>query len=107
MPPMNSRIIVVDDNQGISNIVRASLELLGRRPRLIETQTADDALGELRVSAPDLLVTAHTLPDQSDGMELAILAKRELAALPIIVLGNESDPVPDHHTLAQSPSQYL
>src|SRR5258708_2225733 len=107
MPPMNPRIIVVDDNRGISNIVRASLELLGRRPRLIETQSADDALMELRVSAPDLLVTAHTLPDGGDGMTLAVTAKRELAALPIILLGNESDPVPDEETLAQSPFQYL
>jgi CheY-like chemotaxis protein len=107
MPPTNPRIIVVDDNRGISNIVRASLELLGRRPRLIETQTADDALMELRVSSPDLLITAHTLAGSDNGPTLAVMAKRELAALPIIVLGNESDPVLDEEMLAQSPFQYL
>jgi CheY-like chemotaxis protein len=107
MPPTNPRIIIVDDSQGIFNIVRASLELLGRRPRLIETHTGDDALAELRVSSPDLLVTAHSLPGPTNGPTLANMAKRELAALPIIVLANERDPEIDAETLAQSPFQYL
>ncbi len=107
MPPTNPRIIVVDDNQGIYNVVRASLELLGRHPRLIETQTADDALAELRISSPDLLVTAHRLVGTTNGPMLALMAKRELAALPVIVLGNEYDPEMDQDTLAQSPFQYL
>jgi CheY-like chemotaxis protein len=107
MPPTNPRIIIVDDSQGIYNIVRASLELLGRRPRLIETHSGDDALAELRVSSPDLLITAHSLAGRSDGPVLANMAKRELAALPIIVLADERDPEIDEETLAQSPFQYL
>jgi len=107
MPPTNPRIIVVDDNKGIYNIVRASLELLGRKPRLIETQTSDDALMELRVSSPDLLVTAQTIGGTSFGPILALSAKRELAALPVIVLGSETDPEMDEETLAQSPFVYL
>ncbi len=107
MPPTNPRIIIVDDSQGIYNIVRASLELLGRRPRLIETHSGDDALAELRVSSPDLLITAQTLWGHADGPVLANLAKRELAALPIIVLADERDPEIDQETLAQSPFQYL
>jgi CheY-like chemotaxis protein len=107
MPPTNPRIIVVDDNQGLYNIVRASLELLGRRPRLIETHTPEDALAELRISSPDLLVTAQTLPGQTDGPTLATLAKRELAALPVIVLGAERDLEISEDELAQSPFQYL
>src|SRR5689334_12549522 len=107
MPPTNPRIIVVDDNKGIYNIVRASLELLGRKPRLIETQTSDDALMELRISSPDLLVTAQTIGGSSFGPILALSAKRELAALPVIVLGNETDPEMDEETLAQSPFMYL
>src|SRR5437868_6005196 len=103
MPPTNPRIIVVDDNKGIYNIVRASLELLGRKPRLVETQTSDDALMELRMGTPDLLVTAQTIGGVSIGPVLALTAKRELAALPVIVLGNESDPELDDETLDQSP----
>lgn len=107
MPPTNPRIIVVDDNKGLYNIVRASLELLGRRPRLIETHTGDDALMEIRVSSPDLLISAHTLVGTTNGPMLALMAKRELAALPIIVMGNETDPEIDEDTLTQSPFQYL
>src|SRR5438105_12357696 len=102
MPPTNPRIIVVDDNQGIYAIVRASLELLGRRPRLIETHTGDDALAELRISSPDLLVSAQSLSGTTHGPMLAIMAKRELAALPVIVIASERDPELDADTLAQS-----
>jgi CheY-like chemotaxis protein len=107
MPPTNPRIIVVDDNQGIYNIVRASLELLGRRPRLIETHTGDDAMTELRISSADLLVTAQTLSGTTHGPMLALMAKRELAALPVIVIGSERDTEIDADTLAQSPFEYL
>src|SRR5260221_6939025 len=107
MPLTNPRIVIVDDNQGIYNIVKASMELLARRPRLIETRTGDDAMMEMRISPPDLLVTAHTLPGKTNGPVLALQAKRELAALPIIVLGNENDPEMDEETLSQSPFLYL
>src|SRR5258708_579519 len=103
----NPRIIVVDDNKGVYNIVRASLELLGRHPRLIETQTGDDAMTELRISSADLLVSPHTLSGTTNGQMLALMAKRELAALPVIVLASETDPEIDDETLEQSPFQYL
>src|SRR5262249_16528381 len=62
---------------------------------------------EIRIASPDLLVTAHSLPGKTNGPMLALMAKRELAALPIIVLGYEYDPEMDEETLAQSPFQYL
>jgi CheY-like chemotaxis protein len=107
MPLINPRIIVVDARQSLHHIVRAAMELMGRRPRLIETYTSDDALFELRLSSPDLLITAHTLGDTTNGPMLALLAKRELAALPVIVMANEDDPELDEETLSQSPFQYL
>ncbi len=107
MPPTNPRIIVVDDNQGIYNIIQMALELMGRRPRLIYTHTGDDALLELRISSADLLVTAHKLSGTTNGPMLALMAKRELAALPVIVMANEDDPEIDAETLSQSPFQYL
>jgi CheY-like chemotaxis protein len=107
MPPTNPRIVVVDNNNGIFSIVRAALELLGRHPRLIETHTADDAIMEIRVLSPDLLVTAQSLMGHTDGPTLAMSAKRELAALPIIVVAHDHDPEIDDETLSQSPFQYL
>ncbi len=103
----NPRIIVVDENQGITNIVRASLELLSRKPRLIETHTGEDALDELRLRTPDLLITAHQLGSDMSGVVLALQAKREVAALPVIVIANEDDHEMDEETLSESPFQYL
>ena len=103
----NPRIIVVDENQGIINIVRASLDLLGRKPRLIEVHTGDDALDELRLRTPDLLLTAHQLNGSMSGVVLALQAKREIAALPVIVVATETDHEMDEETLAESPFQYL
>lgn len=107
MPPTNPRIIVVDAHHTLHHIVRAALELMGRRPRLIETYMGDDALLELRTSSADLLISAQTLAEEWDGPTLANLAKRELAALPIIVIGEETDPELDPIELAESPFQYL
>lgn len=107
MSPTNPRIIVVDDRQGIYDIVRMALELLDRQPRLIHVHTGDDALEELRLSGADLLLTAHTLIGTTNGPMLALMAKRELAVLPVIVLANERDPELDEETISQSPFRYL
>jgi DNA-binding response OmpR family regulator len=107
MPANNPRIIVVDTQGSLHHITRAALDMMERRPRLIETYTGDDAMAELKISSPDLLITAHTLVDTTNGPLLAMMAKRELAALPIIVVGTEGDPEMDDETLAQSPFQYL
>lgn len=103
----NPRIIVVDETQGIADLVRGALYLLGRRPRLIETQTGEDALDELRLRSPDLLLTTHRLGGDMSGIVLALQAKREIAALPVIVLAAEDDQEIDSQTLAASPFHYL
>jgi CheY-like chemotaxis protein len=107
MPPINPRVIVADARNSLHYLVRAALELMDRRPRLIETYNGDDAMQELKIGVPDLLITAHTLVDTTNGPILALMAKREIAALPIIVIGEETDPEIDAETLAQSPYQYL
>ncbi len=103
----NPRIIIVEENQGIALLVRASLELLGRRPRLIECHTGEDAWDELHLRAPDLLITAQTLVGEMDGPTLATTSKNEIAALPVIVLGAENDPEPTEKEVEDAPFQYL
>jgi len=103
----NPRIIVADPTQSLQHLVRAALELMGRRPRMIETYTANDAIAELRLGAPDLLISAYDMHDTTSGVLLAIDAKRELAALPVIVIASEEDPELDEDTISQSPFQYL
>lgn len=103
----NPRIIIVEDNQGIGLLVRASLELLGRRPRLIETHTEEDGWDELNLRTPDLLITAQTLPGDGHGPRLALNAKQKFAAIPVLVLGSETDLEPSDQELAEAPFQYL
>lgn len=107
MSTSSPRIIVVDPQQKLSHLVRAAMELMNRRPRLIETYSSDDAMLELRAVAPDLLISSQTLLEASSGTILALMAKREMAALPVIVVGEETDPELDAETIAQSPFQYL
>lgn len=99
MASINPRIIVVDRKQETYHFVRSALDLLERRPRLIHVHTAADALQELNGTGADLLVTALTLPDTTDGSVLALQAKREFATLPIIVLAEPTDPEPENATL--------
>jgi DNA-binding response OmpR family regulator len=107
MSTSSPRIIIVDPQQKLYHLVRAAMELMERRPRLIETYNGDDALMELRAIPPDLLITSQTLREASSGTVLALMAKREMAALPVIVVGEEDDPELDDETIAQSPFQYL
>jgi hypothetical protein len=100
MTSRNPRIIVVDKRQALYQIVRSALDLMERRARLIHTDTAEDALLELRASGADLLVTAHILADGSDGPGLALEAKRELAALSVIVIADADDPDANGHDQA-------
>jgi CheY-like chemotaxis protein len=103
----NPRIIIVEENQGIALLVRASLDLLGRRPRLIECHTGEDAWDELHLRTPDLLITAQSLVGEMQGPDLAETAKSEIAALPVIVLGAESDPEPTAQQVEDASFQYL
>ncbi|MBX3083537.1 MAG: hypothetical protein KF716_18030 [Anaerolineae bacterium] len=98
MASRNPRIIVVDSKQELYNIVRSALDLLDRRPRFIHVHSVEDALAELKSSGADLLVITQTLEDAIDGPTLALQAKRELAALPVIVLGEATDPALEDHT---------
>lgn len=103
----NPRILIADDHQNLAVLVRAVLDLLGRKARLMETRTAEDALDELRLRLPDVLLTTYQLGTAITGVMLALQAKREAAVLPVIVIAAENDAELDAETLAESPFQYL
>jgi DNA-binding NarL/FixJ family response regulator len=103
----NPRILIADDHQNLVVMVRAVLDLLGRKARLLETRTGEDALDELRLRIPDVLITSYKLGTQLTGVMLALQAKRESAALPVLVVASEEDAELDAETLAESPFQYL
>jgi CheY-like chemotaxis protein len=55
------RLLVVEDNPGCAEAVRAWLEICGAQ--VTTAPTVDAALGRLRAEAPDLVLLDVTLPD--------------------------------------------
>lgn len=76
------RILVVEDDAGIREVLRALLET--GPYRLVEAETATRALVEARAHKPDLLLIDLGLPD-GDGLEV-IRKVRQWSAVPIVVL---------------------
>ena len=82
---MNERILVVDDDKTIVEVVQGYLQQAG-----YEVLTANDgetALHTLRREKPDLLVLDLMLPDR-DGWDITRIIRSDnaLAAMPIIML---------------------
>ncbi|HRA66723.1 MAG TPA: response regulator transcription factor [Caldilinea sp.] len=79
------RILVVDDDKSIVNVVRGYLEQAGYL--VLAAYNGEDALHALRSEKPDLLVLDLMLPDR-DGWEITrlIRADASLGVMPIIML---------------------
>jgi two-component system KDP operon response regulator KdpE len=76
------RILVVEDDAGIRDVLRALLET--EQYRVVEAETATRATIEARSHKPDLLLVDLGLPDR-DGIEV-IRGVRSWSSVPIIVL---------------------
>jgi hypothetical protein len=101
------RIVTVDPTYNIARIVRGAMTLLNRQHILIEVPTSDDALGEVAQSSIDLVITAHQIPGDLDGIELATRISHESLGTPVIVLAESGDPFVDDDVLADAPFQYF
>jgi DNA-binding response OmpR family regulator len=86
---MSQRLLVVDDDRSIREIMRVSLEEEGY---IVDVANdAEEALELIRRNAPDLLVLDVMLPGM-DGFELA-REIRKTSSLPIILLTAKTDTV--------------
>ena len=89
---MGARILVVDDEPDLLELVRVNLAQAGYA---VETASSgSDALAALRRSPPDVMVLDLMLPDLS-GTELCarVRADQRLAGLPIIMLTAKSEEI--------------
>lgn len=102
-----SRLVVVDPRHEIARIVRGAMALLARQYVLVEVPGAADGLSEVERAPADLLVTAASLDDGADGVDLAVEIARVSLATPVIVLAEQGDPQPDLARLEQVPFQYF
>ncbi|APS83802.1 two-component system response regulator [Piscirickettsia salmonis] len=80
---MTARIMIIDDEAPIRDMVRYALEL--SHFEVIEAETAKEGQRKIIEKTPDLLLLDWMLPDQA-GIELAQTLKVQYPALPIIML---------------------
>jgi two-component system, OmpR family, response regulator MprA len=77
------RLLVVDDDRALRDVLRRSLELAGYEVGLAETGAG--ALADVAGTVPDALVLDIGLPD-IDGLEVCRLLRREGNRVPVLVL---------------------
>ncbi len=77
------RLLVVDDDRALREVLRRALELAGYEVRL--TESGSGALGEIASAVPDAVVLDIGLPD-IDGLEVSRLLRREGNRVPILML---------------------
>src|ERR1700683_3070951 len=77
------RLLVVDDDRGLRDVLRRALELAGYEVRL--TDSGAGALSEVNSSLPDAVVLDIGLPD-IDGLEVCRLLRREGNRVPVLML---------------------
>jgi two-component system response regulator MprA len=77
------RLVVVDDDRALRDVLRRTLTLAGYDVRLAESGAS--ALAEVASSAPDAVVLDVGLPD-IDGLEVCRLLRREGNRIPVLML---------------------
>ncbi len=77
------RLLVVDDDRALRDVLRRALSLAGYDVRLAESGAS--ALAEVAGSAPDAVVLDVGLPD-IDGLEVCRLLRREGNRIPVLML---------------------
>jgi two-component system response regulator MprA len=77
------RLLVVDDDRALRDVLRRALTLAGYDVRLAESGAS--ALAEVAGSAPDAVVLDAGLPD-IDGLEVCRLLRREGNRIPVLML---------------------
>jgi two-component system response regulator MprA len=77
------RLLVVDDDRGLREVLRRALTLAGYEVRLAETGSI--ALAAIESAVPDAVVLDIGLPDV-DGLELCRLLRREGNRVPVLML---------------------
>ncbi len=77
------RLLVVDDDRALRDVLRRALTLAGYEVRLSETGAG--ALAEIASSVPEAVVLDVGLPD-IDGLEVCRLLRRERNRVPILML---------------------
>jgi two-component system response regulator MprA len=77
------RVLVVDDDRGLREVLRRALTMAGYEVRL--AASGSEALSEITAGGPDAMVLDIGLPD-FDGLEVCRLLRHEGNRLPVLML---------------------
>ena len=77
------RLLVVDDDRALRDVLRRALSLSGYE--IVLAATGSEALSEVTTSVPDAVVLDVGLPDL-DGLEVCRLLRREGNRVPVLML---------------------
>src|ERR1700684_3045781 len=77
------RLLVVDDDRGLRDVLRRALSLSGYEVLLADSGA--DALSQVSGAVPDAIVLDIGLPD-IDGLEVCRLLRRERNRVPVLML---------------------
>jgi len=86
----NYRLLVVDDEPSIRDLMQASLSIQGYEVRV--ARDGFDALLQMRGAPPDLILTDLKMPNMS-GFELLSVVRRRFPQIPTIAISGEFEPV--------------
>ena len=106
LPAENARILVVDDDKGLLDLLERMLTRLGAVPSLVET--GGEALETLKNQQFDLVILDLMLPD-IDGLDVLAQIRQELNLdeLPVIILSALANPDIISRGLALGADGYL
>src|SRR5208282_3223871 len=89
MASFNYRLLVVDDDPSIRDLLQTSLSMQGYEVRA--AQDGFEALAEMRGALPDMLLTDLKMPNMS-GFELLSVVRTRFPQIPTIAISGEFQP---------------
>ena len=89
MASFNYRLLVIDDEPSIRDILQTSLSMQGYEVRV--AKDGFDALAQMRGALPDLILTDLKMPNMS-GFELLSVVRRRFPQIPTIAISGEFEP---------------
>jgi CheY-like chemotaxis protein len=89
MASFQYRLLVVDDEPSIRDLMQSALSMQGYEVRI--AKDGFDALAQMRGALPDLILTDLKMPNMS-GFELLSVVRRRFPQIPTIAISGEFQP---------------
>ncbi len=89
-----ARILVIDDDKGIRNMLKVLLERAGHE--ITEAVDGREGIEKFRTNPTDLIITDVVMPEK-DGIEVMLELKREFPGVRVIVISGGGVVPPEYY----------